>query len=115
VAGFRSPLFILGISAAPDSQAGVRSMLAPWMGGASAAAEVTTVAGVRSMLGFWLGGACAAPAPTPTPPASGGGFGSMDWDDRHPEGLEKSTIADENSEILDLSQLIYLTIWHDRN
>lgn len=45
----------------------VRSLLAPWVGGAATtpAPPVVTVCGVRGMLHFWMGGAC-MPAFTPT-------------------------------------------------
>jgi hypothetical protein len=59
-AGFRSPLPILGLAAGTVAPAGaaVRSMLAPWMGGASVGmAPTTPAAGPRSMLAFWMGGA----------------------------------------------------------
>ena len=61
-AGFRSPLPLLGLGAgaAPTTTAGVRSMLAPWIGGAGVAPSGTT-AGVRSMLAPWIGGAGVAP------------------------------------------------------
>ena len=39
--------------------ASMRSMLAPWIGGASAPPAAATTCGVRSMLAFWAGGACA--------------------------------------------------------
>ncbi len=37
--------------------AGLRSLLAPWMGGAAAGMAPATQAGVKSLLGFWAGGA----------------------------------------------------------
>lgn len=43
-------------------QAGVRSLLAPWMGGATAPGVVPETAGVRSLLAFWCGGAFAGAA-----------------------------------------------------
>ena len=67
-AGTRSLLapWIGGASAAA-SAAGRRSHLAPWIGGASAA--TVTRAGVRSLLAPWAGGAAAGIAP-----ASSGGY-----------------------------------------
>ena len=71
MAGFRSPLFILGIAAAPvASDTGVRSLLAPWIGGASAPSAVADQGAHKSLLAFWLGGACSpafVPPPPPTP------------------------------------------------
>lgn len=72
--GFRSPLFLLGIGAGA-AQAGIRSPLAPWLGGACAPAAVERP-GIRSMLAPWLGGACAVvgtPIPVPGSGASGNG------------------------------------------
>jgi hypothetical protein len=70
--GFRSPLFILGLSSAPaETAAGVRSMLAPWMGGASST-PADTSGGYRSLLAFWMGGA-SAPAYVPPEPRPPGG------------------------------------------
>lgn len=40
----------------------MRSLLAPWIGGASNPVEVAQ-AGYRSMLAFWAGGACASVTP----------------------------------------------------
>lgn len=74
-AGFRSPLPLLGLGAgaAPTTTAGVRSMLAPWIGGAgSAGVAPTTDAGVRSLLAFWIGGAGTVGI---TPAVTGGGGG----------------------------------------
>ena len=68
-AGFRSPAFWLGIAAAPVSTTGsVRSLLAPWLGGASAPAAATAQAGIRSFLAPWLGGASASPVAPPVVP-----------------------------------------------
>jgi hypothetical protein len=56
-AGFRSPLPILGLGA-EGTRAGVRSMLAPWLGGAGVAGIAPeTSGGYRSLLAFWAGGA----------------------------------------------------------
>jgi len=85
-AGFRSPLPLLGLGAgaAPTTTAGVRSMLAPWIGGAgSAGVAPTTNAGVRSLLAFWVGGAgTAGVTPVPTGDHARGG------DDVPPERYE---------------------------
>lgn len=58
MAGFGSPLFLLGLGdgSAPASASGIRSMLAPWIGGA-ASSGTTTDSGYRSLLAFWAGGA----------------------------------------------------------
>lgn len=75
-AGFRSPLPLLGLGAgaAPTTTAGVRSMLAPWIGGAgSAGVAPTTDAGVRSLLAFWIGGAGVSVTPEPEAIPTGGG------------------------------------------
>ncbi|MBP6514029.1 MAG: hypothetical protein KA224_02545 [Steroidobacteraceae bacterium] len=64
-----------GAGAEPVPPAGgVRSMLAPWAGGAGAIVPTTTTGGPRSLLAFWIGGAGAQievapppPAPPPTP------------------------------------------------
>ena len=68
-AGFRSPLFLLGLAAAPaaSNPGGVRGMLAPWIGGASAPAAAVTGGGCRSFLAFWAGGACAGPSVVTSP------------------------------------------------
>jgi hypothetical protein len=59
-AGVRGLLaFWVGGASASPSQAGVRSFLAPWIGGASAEPAGTTQAGFRSLLAPWLGGASA--------------------------------------------------------
>jgi len=43
---------------APTADTGVRSLLAPWMGGASSSGSAPTAdTGVRSLLAFWTGGA----------------------------------------------------------
>ncbi len=67
MAGFASPLFLLGLGngSTPASSSGVRSMLAPWIGGA-ASSVTTTDAGYRSMLAYWSGGAANSGA-TPEP------------------------------------------------
>jgi hypothetical protein len=64
--------------------AGHRSLLAVWMGGASAA-PVTTSSGVRSMLAPWMGGASASVAvdpPAPPPQFSGGAVRRLFRDDQ---------------------------------
>lgn len=61
--GFGSALFALGLGngSVPAASAGMRSMLAPWIGGAgSPAAPGTPDSGFRSMLAFWAGGAANA-------------------------------------------------------
>lgn len=58
--GFGSALFALGLGngSAPATNEGMRSMLAPWIGGAgSPSAPGTPDSGFRSMLAFWAGGA----------------------------------------------------------
>ncbi len=72
-AGYRSLLafWVGGASAppAPATQAGFRSLVAPWLGGASAPTVPATQAGYRSMLAFWAGGAAQGAIVTPpTPP-----------------------------------------------
>jgi len=53
----------------PGIDAGLRSMLAPWMGGAAAPQQTPPVdGGCRSLLAFWMGGACAASSTPPVPP-----------------------------------------------
>jgi hypothetical protein len=77
-AGFLSPLPVLGFSGSPVStQAGYRSLLAPWLGGAASGPAAPTVAGYRSLLAPWLGGAWSGiGSPVlATAPASGGGGG----------------------------------------
>ena len=70
MAGNRSLLaFWLGGASAPagpTTVAGTRSLLAPWIGGASApATPPTTAAGIRSLLAFWAGGASSGVSATP--------------------------------------------------
>lgn len=72
-AGFRSlPPVPLGIQAPSGvSKAGYRSLLAPWIGGASAPGSAPAAAGYRSLLAFWMGGVSgftSSPVP-PTPPS----------------------------------------------
>ncbi|RTL09109.1 MAG: hypothetical protein EKK62_04000 [Acidimicrobiia bacterium] len=55
----------------PDAPS-VRSLLAPWIGGASAPAGADAPA-VRSLLAFWLGGAASGDAEEPTPQDDAGG------------------------------------------
>lgn len=66
----------MGVAAVPAAEApGLRSMLAPWMGGAAAPQQAPTAdGGCRSLLAFWIGGACAAPSMPPVPqnPVIGG-------------------------------------------
>lgn len=82
MAGFHSALPLLGLSGtASTTQGGYRSLLAPWVGGASAPSAPATQGGYRGLLGFWIGGASAGSAPTPpTPggnPNGGGGYGVL--------------------------------------
>lgn len=72
-AGFKSLLapWIGGVSAAGE-QGSVRGMLAPWIGGANAPADATQ-AGYRGLLAFWMGGASAGARPPPAQPGIGGG------------------------------------------
>ena len=61
-AGFRSPLYLLGIAAAAGvASGGFVSPLAPWLGGA-AAPSVSSGPGFTSPLAPWLGGASAIPS-----------------------------------------------------
>jgi len=53
-AGFRSPLFLLGLSLSP-SQAGLRTFLAFWMGGGGSSGEPAPVA-VAVQKPIWRGG-----------------------------------------------------------
>jgi hypothetical protein len=96
-------------------------MLAPWLGGASAPVPIAgTKAGFVSLLAPWLGGASAPTVPTPpTPPEpSGGGAGPIDlhWDEKERKEREpiRITVNDE-ADMLELSQLIYTILWHDKN
>lgn len=54
--------------------AGFRSLLAPWLGGASGSAAVTQ-AGFNGLLGFWSGGASAGAAVVVEPSIPSGGAG----------------------------------------
>lgn len=73
-------------------------MLAPWAGGASAAAAVTQ-GGCVSMVAFWMGGACSAAVPLP--PGDGiilgsigaGAPGRTPEDDDFPELLTLASVA----------------------
>ena len=66
--GYRSALPVLGLSApAVTVQAGYRSHLWRWGGGASSRPAVVQ-GGYRSLLAFWTGGAFAGTAVPPTPP-----------------------------------------------
>lgn len=93
--GFRSPLFILGLANGSGSSSGVRSMLAPWIGGASSPAGATT-SGFRGMLAFWAGGAANAGAESEQIPLGQGNWykRGKDWADvqarfRWAEGYRK--------------------------
>jgi hypothetical protein len=68
--GFRSALPLLGLSAPSVTiQAGYRSMMWRWGGGASAT-PVTVQGGYRSLLAFWAGGAFSGTAIPPIPPVT---------------------------------------------
>lgn len=102
MAGFRSPLPLLGLGKPPRADGGFRSPL-PILG-LSKAVPITAKPGVRSLLAFWLGGACApSSSPTPTPPPSpnnGGGGAYYDWKrDLKPE-------FDHDDELLELMSMI---------
>lgn len=75
VAGIRSFLapWLGGASSPSLSTPGYRSLLAPWIGGASAPGGN---AGYRSLIGFWLGGVSSGEAIPPVPPVdeNKGGF-----------------------------------------
>lgn len=58
-AGFKSPSILLGISSSPSSS-GVRSLVAPWIGGASSIGAER--GSFRSMVAPWLGGASVSPS-----------------------------------------------------
>lgn len=59
----------------PEDQAGFRSLLGFWVGGAAAPpAAPVAQAGYRSLLGFWLGGAGSTASTPPVVPSAGGGF-----------------------------------------
>lgn len=76
MAGFRSPLWLLGVSgaAAPATTGGVTSLLAPWAGGAgSAPAAPGGNGGITSLLAPWAGGASAPPVA----PGGNGGYVSL--------------------------------------
>ena len=69
-AGYRSMLWRWGGGASAPAttvQAGYRSMLFRWGGGASAPSTITQ-GGYRSLLAFWAGGAFAGTAVPPIPP-----------------------------------------------
>jgi hypothetical protein len=79
MAGLRSPLapWVGGAASTPAvSSGGPRSLLAFWLGGASSTPFVSS-GGFRSPFAFWLGGASAVPGepvePTPEVQALGGG------------------------------------------
>lgn len=70
MAGFRSPLPLLGLSA-PTGTKGYRSLLAPWLGGACAPSAARP--GYRSLLALWAGGAFGYLGEPPEPEEPGGG------------------------------------------
>src|SRR5205085_7296247 len=79
------PLFLYRTGSPPAAtHAGVRSMLAPWAGGAGAKpATAATRGGARSLLALWMGGAAALPAivlpPSVGSSISGGTFTRGRW------------------------------------
>lgn len=105
--GFRSPLFILGIAAAsaPATQAGVRSLMAPWIGGASAPAEVGTQGGYHSLLAFWAGGAGAGAASPAVFPSVFPGGRPAGW--REPEWI--ADLYTEERDLLDIVLILALS------
>lgn len=95
------------------TQAGFRSLLAPWIGGA-VAYPVTINAGFRSLLAPWVGGASADPAPVVTAGFRGlfafwmgGGAGSVEEVTRRAGGADKRRkkqyiwIGDEIAKLID--------------
>jgi hypothetical protein len=67
--GYRSALPLLGLSASPvTTQAGYRSHLWRWGGGANAPAPAAVRGGYRSLLAIWTGGAFAGRTTPPIPP-----------------------------------------------
>lgn len=85
--GYKSLLapWIGGASANPAAAVGgVRSLLAPWIGGAAASATAQT-GGRRSLLAFWMGGATSGivVSPTSTDVYPGSGHpGGIWWGER---------------------------------
>ena len=75
MAGMRSllaPWMGGAASSSAPNDAGVRSMLAPWMGGAAVPAPVASGAGYTGLLAFWMGGASATFDTPIDHPATGG-------------------------------------------
>lgn len=96
MAGFGSPLFLIGLGngSTPTPSAGVRSMLAPWIGGAGVTPSSGSPSGYRSLLAFWAGGAAnigEAPQPEPeTPrPITAGNLDERRYRYRWAEGYRK--------------------------
>ena len=91
----------------------MRSMLAPWIGGASAPQAPTTTGGTRSMLAFWMGGACSLGTTPPTPivptgSGGGGGFllgGKIEKDKNHKRREDFDSPWDDE-EILEICAMI---------
>lgn len=121
-AGFRSPLFLLGIAAAPITTGSVRSLLAPWMGGASAPSP--TQAGFRSFLAPWIGGACGYAETPVTPPYTGDGNQGafivsggqvLSWSHQYPDDTDtrirdRFDIQADDKELLELTAVLAYTI-----
>lgn len=91
--GFRNPPIVPALAAGADvTQAGMTSLLTPWVGGrAGAPAAVATQAGMTSMIAPWMGGRVGAVPVTPPPPpprpsnrsrAGGAGGGAWWYPDR---------------------------------
>lgn len=107
--GFRAPIFSLGISApAGGAQAGIRSLLAPWLGGAGAPSLARP--GFRSLLAPWLGGACAIRGiPIPVSDASGNGtiLAYLEFQKNNlPAGVQN-----DDEEVMDFLRI--WTIWYN--
>jgi hypothetical protein len=106
-AGFRSPLPILGLGA-EVTQAGVRSMLAPWLGGAGVAGVTPeTSGGYRSLLAFWVGGAGAVRAPS-----IGGGGGGVGLGVLRRIPVPPQVVDDLRQQLIDEDELMLLMAAH---
>lgn len=102
VAGFRSPLFVLGSSASPvTTQGGFRTPLPTWNAGANAgivqggfrtplptwnagASPAVVQGGYRGMMAYWAGGAGGLEPVVPTTPKRSPGT----YDPLHVQGTE---------------------------
>lgn len=107
MAGFRSVLPLLGLSSGTSTnQPGYRSLLAPWIGGASSPSGVVTQAGFRGLLAFWIGGASADS--TPAPPVDDTVYGGLH---KHHRALAAYYLAkqrrdeEERDRLLDAQQI----------